>query len=210
MRKTLVNLEAEEQAISNAFKEGMKCGDSMRRHLYNIKRHCLYEACDCKNFTEYTKLKRLPISPRQAYLLAANGEVEGYIENCSVLQFSDRALTELTQLRIEQDGKRTHDLDVRKVRRVSGECIKHHEKTGEPITAKLVKEKIEQCYGEKPADSIGKVLEREIARANKLKLSLEGLDQESIVDADDEYPGVVKRLAKAYSEVASYLREVLK
>jgi hypothetical protein len=182
----------------------------MRRHLYNIKRHCLYEACDCVNFTEYTKAKRLPLHPGHAYQLAANGEVEGYIENSAVAEFSEQAYRALSRLRIEKNGKRTHNLDVRKVRRVAGECVRHREKTGEAITANLVREKIEHCYGPKPAPPIGDVLEKETKRARKLKLSLEGLEDESIVDANEEYPGVVKRLAKAYSEVASYLKEVLR
>jgi hypothetical protein len=63
----------------------------------------------------------------------ANGEVEQYLENCAIAQFSDYALRKLTTLRVIDDetGKRTHDIDVKKVRQVGRKVVAHHERTGD-------------------------------------------------------------------------------
>jgi hypothetical protein len=212
MRKTLANLEKEEAAIVVAFKLGTQQGLSMRQHLNNIRKHALYEACDCDSFAQYVKQERLPMSVGQAFRLAANGEVEGYIENSRTCEFSDHALKALSSLRVERDGKRTHVINGKKVGQIARDVIALSIRKTDPvaITATSVKQAIAKRYGEKMPKPLSSQLEAEIKRVGQWSRSFDALDVEMFLDADAECPGVVKRLAKAYSDIASQLRKVQK
>ena len=209
MRATLVNLEKEEQGIIEDFKAGSKHGHSMRQHLNNIRRNALYGACDADSFEKYVKLKRLPMERRAAYAIAQQGEVAQHLESASVSHFSGRALSQLGTLRLEKsDGTKSQDIDVRKVKRVAKKCLLLAK--GGSITPKIVKQSIADCYGEKPPKQLGEQLQNKIGSVNAFRRAIEQLPEDAVGDADSQYPGVVKRLAKAYSDVASVLRKGLK
>jgi len=209
MRATLANLEKEENGIAEDFTAGFSHGHSMRQHLSNIRSSKLYEAVDdCDNFEQYVKLERLPIGRPAAYMIAKQGEVEGYLELSTSGRFSGKALSKLGTLRLENpDGTKSHDLDVRKVKRVAKKSLSLA--NGENVTPKIVKKAIAECYGEKPPKQLGEQLQNKIGSVNAFRRAIEQLPEEALTDANVQYSGVVKRLAKAYSDVASQLRKGL-
>jgi hypothetical protein len=211
MRATLANLEKEEAAIVADFKAGSKHGHSMRQHLYNIRKFLLWEALDdCDGFESYVKLKRLPMDPATAFKIAKQGEVEQHIESGALRHFSGRALTAIGTLRLENDdGTRSQEIDVRKVKRVAKRALSLI-KEGESVTPALVKKAEKLCYGEKLPKPLGEQLENKIGAVTRFKRAIEQLPEDALTDANSQYPGVVTRLAKAYSDVASVLRKGLK
>lgn len=213
MKRTLANLEREEAAALEAWKAGQTQGFSLREHLNNIRQYSLYEAVGAENFEAYTKLQRLPFATRHAYKLAACGAVESHLKNCPVGQFSDYALRELTTLRVEKTGKdgkvkKTHELNFGKIKKVADKAVKAA--NGQPITQKMVKAAIEQVDGGKLPKPFDEQCEDRIKSAARLLISLRQLEADVFLDAEQECPGVVTRLANKYSELASYLRKVLR
>lgn len=157
MRATIANLEKEEKGIVEDFKAGYKHGQSMRQHLNTIRRERLFEACDAESFEGYVKLKRLPIEPNQAGVIARQGEVQQHLEILTVSRFSGRALSTLGTLRIENsDGTKSQDIDIRKVKRVAKKSLSLA--NGDNVTPKIVKNAIAECYGEKPPKPLGEQL----------------------------------------------------
>lgn len=215
MRKTLANLEKEEDAIAEAFKAGMKHGVSMREHLHTIRKNALYEAAECENFEQYLKAERIPLSYSQGKKIARNGEVAGHIENAHTRAFSDRALEKLGTIRVENEGgSKSHDLDVPKMKKVIRRLTKDNRTltstNGQSqITAPMVVKAIEDVLGEKPPKPLGKQLEDQLKAIGRWCASFDALDDEFFTDAEAHYPGSVTRLAKAYSRAASILRRKL-
>ena len=214
MRRTLANLEKEERAIVDAYKRGEQTAIGMREHLNNIRKHALWEAVDgCNNFEQYVKLERLPFELSQAKNLAAQGEVEAYLPKADASAFSGKALTALSQIRQEgENGKRTYTMHKPRIQSVAKKCIAHAEKTGEAITGPLVKQIIESMpwSQEKLPEAFGAQCEKRIQQLGRLLVSLKQLNADVFLDAEDEYPGSVSRLAKSYSDLASLLRKVLR
>ncbi len=210
MRRTLANLEKKETAIAEAYKNGLQHGVTIREHLYTIKRHGLYKACGCRSFEEYCKTPgRLPFSTTQAFRLACNGEVEQYV-NSGALEFSERALEQLSRLRVERTDstgkvRKTHDIDVAKVKKV----VRKLPNNGTAITAPMVKEAIDKALGEKMPRPFCDQLDAEVKRLGRWLDSYRQLDAEVFSDAEQQCPGIVKRLARRYSELASFLKKVL-
>jgi len=213
MKRSLVNLENEEAAIVAAYKSGETIAVGMREHLNNIRKYALYEATDCENFEQYVKLERLPFEYRTALEIGAQGEVEGYLEKRGAPLFSGRALTELSRIRqVNDDGTKSHAMHKPRIQSVEKKAIAHHDKTGEPITGSLIKSIIATMpwNKEKLPKHFGEQCEKEIAKLGRLAVSYKQLDGDVFLDAEEEYPGSVTRLAKAYSDIASLLRKVLK
>lgn len=153
-------------------------------------------------------MKRLPMEYRAALAIAQQGEVERYLENCSTAAFSGRALLQLATIRYDNpDGTKSQDIDVKKVKRVAKKAADMAD--GKSVTPRIVKQAYAECYGEKPPKPLGEQLQNKIGAVNRFGRALEQLPEGALADAEAEYPGVVKRLAKAYSDVASILRRSL-
>lgn len=211
MRATLSNLEKEEAAIVADYKAGSKYGHSMRQHLNNIRRHRLFEACEAENFEKYIKLERLPFDSSTAYRIGRQGEVEQHLEIGKACQFSGAALSKLATIRVINDDETvSHDIDIPKVKRAAKKALTYAD-NGKQVTPTMVTAAIEDINYVKPPKPFGEQLENRISSLGRLLSSyqeLQELDKRVFMDAEKEYPGVVNRLAKAYSEIASYLRKV--
>lgn len=157
----------------------------------------------------------------QLAILAVNGEIEQHIPKSTAVDFSDKAFLALSKLRVEiKDSvtgeviKKTHDLDLKKIKAVVNQLIKDRERTisdgGDgQITAKVVKQTIEKKYGYKPPKTMAETLNAETKRINRLLASMETaieLDEYIFSDAEYQSAGCAKRLATAYSKLASFLR----
>jgi hypothetical protein len=234
MKPTLANLEREEKGVVKAFNNGRQIAGSLREHVFNIKSNELWRAADCKSFKEYCEQGRITIGTdkepeqiklgyRQLSRLAVNGELENQIPKGHVCLFSDKSLEALSKLRVEikddngQVVKKTHDLDLKRIKAVINTVLNERAKaitngTGNgQITAKLIKTTVEKKYGFKPPKSMAKILEGELKRINRLLTSMESaieLNEFLFSDAEEESPGCAKRLATGYSKIASFLRKV--
>jgi len=231
IKPTLANLEREEKAVVKAFNNGRQIAGSLREHVYNIKQHELWRAVDCNSFKDYCEQGRITIGtddePEQCKLsydrlskLATNGEIEQHLpKNIGPNIISDDAMSVLGKLRVERtdrDGKvkKTHDLDLKKIKAVVNQILKDRERTisdgGDgQVTAKIVKETIEKKYGYKPPKTMAETINMETKRINRLLSSMEAaieLDEYLFSDAEEESPGCAKRLAAANSKIASFLR----
>ena len=124
-----------------------------------------------------------------------------------VVSFSGKALSELGTIRQDRDGTKSHKIDEGKVKQVAKAAIAIAK--GEDVTPKIVKKAIEDKLGVKPPKPLGEQLQNKIGAVNRFRRAIEQLPEYSLQDANAEYAGVVKRLAKAYSDVASALRKGL-
>ena len=237
IKATLKNLETEESAIAKCFEEGEAVAGSLREHVYKIKENTLWEALpDCKSFKDYCGLGRIRFGGKQVALgytqlkkLAVNGQVEQYVEKAIAVSFSENAYDALGKLRIEKTDPitgevigKTHELDVKKIKSVIGDVIKAREKAvAKPgakksdgqITAADVRAAILKRDGPKKEKSLVQIMKIEQRRAQKMLTSFEELygragGEDMFLDADEESAGCVKRLATAYSRIASFLRKV--
>jgi len=235
IKATKANLEREERAITRCFDDGEEIAGSLREHMYNIKRHELWASADFKSFKDYCQSGRITMGKKkiaQSYnqlrVLSNNGQIEQYIPKKSIDFFNEESYRPLVQLRIEKTddatGKvtKTHDLDVKRIKAVIAGVIAAREKAiAKPgakksdgqITASAVKTVIDKKYGAKPVKTLFQLMKVEQTRATKFLDSLEALIDRPggeflFSDAEDESPGCAKRLATAYSKIASFLRKV--
>lgn len=228
IKPTLANLEREEHAISRCFEQGQQVAGSLREHVYNIKRNELWRAVDCSSFKQYCELGRVHYGDKQIELgydrlsvLATNGEVEQQIPKSSTDDFSDRALRALGKLRVEvtdDEGniKKTHDLDRKRIKQVVNQLIADRERAigddDSQITNTMVKQMIERKFGAKPPETLAVKIQKEITRSTRMLRSFEAIleleDSDLFYDAEEESPGCAKRLATAYSKIASFLRRL--
>lgn len=233
IKPTLANLEREEKAIATCFDSANATASSLREHVYNIKNHELWKAVDCSSFKQYCQLGRIKYDGKKITLkydqlgkLATNGEIEGHIPKNEVSFFSEWALMALGQLRVEfkdsvtgEVTRRTHDLDIKKIKAIVAKVINERakavtngkSKNDSQITAKVVKEAIEQKYGYKPPKTMAATLKTEQKRINRFLSSLEAaieMNDSLFDDAEEESAGCAKRLATVYSKIASFLRRM--
>lgn len=227
---TLANLQQQENAIIECFDNGKQIATSLQEHVFNIKRHELWRAVDCKSFRDYCEQGRIKVngdsitlSYSQLKRLAVAGEIEQHLPKAHACAFSGSAFNEFSKLRVEfkdkftgQVTRKTQDLDIRKIKSVASQVIKDREKTisnggtGE-VTAKVVKQTIEKKYGYKQPKSMAEVIRAETLRVTRLLNSFEAaieLDEFLFSDAEEESAGCAKRLATAYSKITSFLRKV--
>ena len=204
---------------------------SLREHVYRIKKHGLYQAVDCTSFKQYCELGRIEYGGEKIKLgyvrlkeLAANGEVEQHIPKDGAPSFSDRAYTALSRLRIEYKDavtgevtSRSHDIDTKKVKAVIDQLLKDQSravgngKSDAQITARDVQSTIDRKFGAKPPKTMAATLDAYTTRATKELHSFESaleLNDFIFSDSDEESAGCAKRLATAYSKLASFLRKV--
>ena len=201
MRATLQNLEKRERIILDG-------AVSMNQALYEIKKNELWTAVESEeihNFSTYVQ-HRLgkALGPTVAYQYAALGQVEA--EDSGLPELSNTAKT-YGLVYIEG----TKDLDVAKTRRVFKRAIAIADKAGESPTDRHVKAAKAEIVKGKPPKPLGEQLQGEIRKANNLLTAMQQLtelDEGIFADVEEQNPGVAKRLAKAFSDLASFLRKV--
>ena len=234
LKQTMANLEREEKHVVECFDNGNLIAGSLREHVYNIKRHGLFKAAGYDSFKQYCESGRITFGKKRIALkydqlgkLAVNGEIEQHLPKNDVSFFSDRALTTLATIRVEiKDDvtgdviKKTHDLDLKKIRAVVKMVLDARERAiakdpevNGQITGPIVKQAIEKKYGPNPPKKLYELMKIEQMRATRFLASLEAITELDggeflFSDAEEESPGCAKLLAAAYSKIASFLRKV--
>jgi hypothetical protein len=207
-------LHTEERSIQDhagrVFEDFYEIGKSLEQ----IKANHLYKAetngsgQPFRSWSEYCKSGRLEYRTAHADNLIKAAEYRPLLADIptAVGNWGERTVRELTRLPEQRDAGR-----------VSKKIVKHIEKTGDRLTAPLVKRFVDEDLGKprktdakRAADlqeaAIHKTIEKEIDRVMKLRLSFEQIEGDWRKEAEQASPGIVKRFTTELGKLVSVLR----